>query len=69
MNYTQTLIARAAHREIFAQPARYVRLAIIRGQKTLVQYDSNNDAYPVCWSKRAWRTVVYRTPVSREYGR
>lgn len=59
--------ARAAHRELAAQPARYVRLATVRGQRSLVQIDNNGDAYPVCWSLRAWRRIVYRTPVSREF--
>lgn len=61
--------ARAAHRELSAQPARYVRLATVRGQRSLVQIDANGDAYPVCWSLRAWRRIVYRTPLSREYSR
>lgn len=60
--------ARAAHRELAAQPALYVRIATLRGQRRLVQIDSHGDPYPVFCSKRAWRDLIYRTPLSREFG-
>jgi len=61
------LAARAAHREIFAEPARYVRLAVVRGQRTLVQIDASGDPYPVFFSKRAYRQTIYRTPCAVEF--
>lgn len=69
--YPLTIIeaaARAAHRELAAAPAQYVRLGIVRGQRRLVQIDSHGDPYPVFCSKRAWRDLIYRTPVSRDFG-
>lgn len=59
--------ARAAHRELSAQPASYLRLPIARGQRRLVQVDASGELYPVCWSTRTWRMLVCR-PVARQAG-
>jgi|GEM_PF-6463186 len=68
-NYSLAMVlaARAAHREIFAEPAYQVRLRTVRGQRTLVQFDKYGDGYPFYCSKRAWRQLVYRTPLGSDF--